>query len=439
MATMMRPSKTGTRATNTTTQASVMENVEIITPTGTIRTTFTVDSAPSSANSGTTAASDALQSPLTPFTPGDLEISGRVTDSTGEQPPAYQPATVNQHGQEILTSAVYNPNAPVTNNVIHFAGQAYTDTQVETMRARLQMAVESGELPQYDAMTLAVEHVLGDYFRLHKMRKIRAHMAAATAATDDNSTTTASELQAEQINFAAHLADREDALRSDLANAATTTRVKNLVSNTAQDGHLYALVQQALRDAIRNQAADGRHGVSLTNMAGVLEEIFAVIEASFLDAAGPLRLNNRTLQQTNVAIDQHVNAIGQHVNAVSNHVGAMGNQLGAMSENLHSVGNHVGVLGSQINVLQTVINLVPAMVQQVVERVINEMIRDTLTQASANVLGPLLATQIEQPLAAASSEPSSPSKLKRGCLLFKNNKKDGKDGKVLDIVVLLGH
>ncbi|KXJ96994.1 hypothetical protein Micbo1qcDRAFT_170744 [Microdochium bolleyi] len=434
MSTMTRPSKTGTRATAAS-QASVSD-VEIATPTGTIRTTFTMDSAPNSASSGATVGSDGLQSPVTPFTPADLDVSGRVTTTAGEQPPAYQPAAVNHRGEEILTSAVYDPAAQhERSKLFHFKGNSYTAQQVDALRERLDQAVQDGELPQYDTLMLSAQDVLGDYFRLLQMRKIRASMVAESNTSTDSSTSTcASLLQAELINFAAHLANREDTFISNLAEAATTTRVNNLLANTAQDGHIYALVQQALRDAIRNQAADGRHGVTSTNMEQVLEEIFGVIEASFLDAAGPLRLNNRALQQTNVAIDQHVNAIGQHVNAISGHVGSLGGQIGAMGENLHSVGNHVNVLGTQINVLQTVINLLPGMIQQVVQRVLGEMVSDSLAQglaqATQHVLGPLIVAQIEQAQASATPAPSSPSKLKRGCFLFKkSNKKDGKGEK----------
>ncbi|KAK9781126.1 hypothetical protein SCAR479_04947 [Seiridium cardinale] len=285
------------------------------------------------------------------------------------------------------------------------------------MAQELETARNEGRFPDTTTSYMNAQAVLDDYMHLQDLegleRGSRQH----------------NELYIENVR---RIQERDSVVVHDNHDAHYQQVVDNMMRNQAVGDDLHALIRHAARAASANavervlarhnqQAPQGNmvreivqglsqdvnfrgvlagHGL---DMEAILEDVFAVIEARLLDAAGPLRLNVNNLRNMvdnnlngqvnnlrNIAADQQAT----HA-AAENQINNLTTQVGAMNNNLTAVGNHtnalgalmqalnntaianntqMGQLGNEVNGLQQITNMLPGLVQQVVQQVIQQIL-----------------------------------------------------------------
>ncbi|RYP09692.1 hypothetical protein DL764_001118 [Monosporascus ibericus] len=286
-------------------------------------------------------------------------------------------------------------------------GYPVNASTITDMARELAKARANGEFPRTNTPGYIVQATIDDYGRLMELREARGGAPRSEWPNMRNATNLL-------INIIRDIRNRDE-LRGDQVEATTVEdRVANMMQGVHGEANLYRLVQHAVHHAIQNQAvqqdqavggvnmsailgdihsrlesqaAEGRHGVTESNMENVLEEVFGMIEHALIDASGPLRLNVNRMDNISDANQAQVNAISQHVNAIGGYVNAMGSQLNSMNGNVSSVAGNVQTLSSQLSVLQTIINMLPKMVTQAVQ--------DILPQAAQEPIVPIIVASLQ--------------------------------------------
>ncbi|RYP90245.1 hypothetical protein DL770_003614 [Monosporascus sp. CRB-9-2] len=345
------------------------------------------------------------------------------------------------------------PECPI---VVVVDGCPFTSGQIEDMARELVRARANGEFPHTTTRNYDVQATVDDFHRLEQLRQARGGAPRSEWPQMRNATNLL-------INITRDIRNRDE-LRGDRAETAIVQdRVANMMQGVHGEANLYRLVQHAVHHSIQNQAvqqdlaaggrdmaavlseirdslethaAEGRHGVTESNMEDVLEQVFGMIEHALIDAAGPIRLNVNRLdnltstqqsqvnhmdditstQQSIVTAQQsQLDAVGQHVNAIGGYVNAMGSQLNSMNGNVSSVAGNVQAMTTQVTVLQTICNMLPQMIARSVQ--------DILPQAVQDAIVPLIVASLQERMGTMKG--GSPGKGSD----FEFNEKDSKSEK----------
>ncbi|KAK9426766.1 hypothetical protein SUNI508_00293 [Seiridium unicorne] len=293
-------------------------------------------------------------------------------------------------------------------------GTAINPQRLMPLAHELDTARNEGRFPETTTSYMNAQAVLNDYERLQDLEDLERGSRQHT------------ELYIENVR---RIQERDSVVVHENHEAHYQQVVDNMMRNQAVGDDLHALIRHAARVASANavERVLARHqeqGLQVPNMEAVLEDIFAVIEARLLDAAGPLRLNVNALRNMvdhNLAgqvnrMDQGVDnlnrvdqGLGNHLNRINhvdqglaNNLENLTTQLGAMNNNVSAVGNHTNALGAlmhalnntamatntqmgqfrgQVEVLQNILNLLPGLIQQAVQQILPGAIQAALTQA----------------------------------------------------------
>lgn len=348
-----------------------------------------------------------------------IDVQTPVTDRTMTLGSATSPTQGN--GTGYMTP----PESPVS-TIIN--GHVVNASVVEGMARELAQARANGEFPPTTTPGYDMQATFDDHARLLRLREARGD----APRSEWNRMRQATVLL---VEFTRAIRQR-DGLRGERTETTNVrTRVQNMIEGLHGEANLYSLVQHAVHHAIQNQAVQqdlvtgginmsailqdvharvadlasrSDHGVTESNMEGVLEDIFGIIEHSLLDATGPLRMNvgnlsnitsaqqSLTTAQESLATAQegHVNAIGQHVNAISGQVGAMGGNITSMGNLLNSTNGNITAMTSQLGLLQTIVNMLPDMVAQAV----SETLQDILPRAAQDAMVPIIVASLQASL-----------------------------------------
>ncbi|KAM0813270.1 hypothetical protein AB5N19_13263 [Seiridium cardinale] len=310
-------------------------------------------------------------------------------------------------------------------------GTAVNPQRLLPIAEELDVARSEGRFPATNASYVNAQAVLDDYEHLQALERF------------ERGSRQHNELYIENVR---RIQERDSVVVHDNHDAHVQHIVDNMVRNQAVGEDLHALIRHAARAASANavervlarhnqQAPQGNmvreivqglsqdvnfrgvlagHGL---DMEAVLEDVFAVIEARLLDAAGPLRLNVNNLRNmvdNNLAgqvnrmdqgLDNHLNRMDGQINRVdqglANNLENLTTQLGAMNNNVSAVGNHtnalgalmhalnntamatntqMGQLGNEVNGLQQITNMLPALIQQVVQQAVEQVVQQVIQQ-----------------------------------------------------------
>ncbi|ORY64473.1 uncharacterized protein BCR38DRAFT_474929 [Pseudomassariella vexata] len=399
-----------------------------------------------------TAVSGADSVETAAMTPTDKTISSAakdtaarcVTNGTGAGINADRPSTpamnINAAAANVNRGTTErSPRTPIT---IMVRNVPYDGDQIAVMGKTLAEARRDGDFPDTRSPVFDPEIIVHDYQLLQHLRELRGDPTVWPRPQEYN---------AAFVEVTRIIQQRDANIREEVRDANVHDRVNSFVHDENDRAEQYNLMRQAvaqalqqqrapnglqgvdgiallneLRGAVANMAARGTHGVNAFNMEAVEEEVFGIIEAAMLDAAGPLRLNvNNMTGQVNAmtgqvnTLSQNVGAMNNHVSAMNNHVSAMNNHVSAMNNHVGSVGNYVAALGTFLNTINNNVNLtqnhmgqltkqvntlenvtenvtsvIPALVQQAIQQHLNAAIQDAL--------GPALIAAL--PIAAGSSK-----------------------------------
>ncbi|KAI5918968.1 hypothetical protein F4810DRAFT_724979 [Camillea tinctor] len=314
-----------------------------------------------------------------------------------------------------------------TNVVV--SGRPITATELANMGEILVQARAAGEFPTTTAAGYDATATIQDFARLMHLRHLRVGLTQAEWTTDQ----AASEYL---VTVTSEIRERDETRAEEAATASVQARVAGMMNGVQAESTIYQLMRHAVHSVLQSsdiQQAGANSGIDMTavvqdvdrrlneltaahegvsavitqmrntvqphisavagvDMEAVMEEVFATIERSLLDATGPLRLNiNRMNGQydrmdgqidnvTSIA-DVQLNAIGQHVNAIDGHVHALGNNIGSMGSLVNSTNTNVQALGTNLQVLQTIVNMLPQMVIQAIQEMLPSILHEAVQQS----------------------------------------------------------
>ncbi|KAK6078085.1 hypothetical protein SCUP234_06459 [Seiridium cupressi] len=329
-------------------------------------------------------------------------------------------------------------------------GTAINPQRLMPLAHELDTARNEGRFPETTTSYMNAQAVLDDYERLQDLEDLERGSRQHTELFIENVRRIQErDSVAVHENHEAHYQQvvdnmmRNQAVGDDLhalirhaARAASANAVERVLARhnqQAPQGNMVREIVQGLSQDVNFRGVLAGHGL---DMEAVLEDVFAVIEARLLDAAGPLRLNVNNLRNmvdnnlngqvnnlrnmvdnnlngqvnnlrnvvdnvdNNLAgqvnrMDQGVDnlnrvdqglannlenlttqlgAMNNNVNAVSNHTNALGALMHALNNTAMATNTQMGQLGNEVNGLQQITNMLPGLVQQVVQQVIQQIL-----------------------------------------------------------------
>ncbi|KAI0602191.1 hypothetical protein F4775DRAFT_602169 [Biscogniauxia sp. FL1348] len=337
----------------------------------------------------------------------------------GLQTPPVTPTEATQ-----TSGVVAGQESPV---VVVVNGTPYTSTDIANMGRILSRARAENEFPTTITPTYNIQAMIEDYTRLIQLRHLRVGLSRSQWMTDR----AASEYL---VAVTRDIRERDETLAEEAATANVEARVGGMMNGVQAESTMYQLIRHAvhsvlqtrgtqqtgthsdvdmtailqnvdhrlnelasaqetgvsalmdqMRNAIQGRITRENPEITSVDMELVMEEVFATIERSLLDATGPLRLNINRMNGQIDSLDNitqgQVTAIGQHVNAIDNHVHAMGNNLGSMGTLLNATNGNVTAMTTQVSLLQTIVNMLPQMVIQAIQEVLPEILNQAVGDA----------------------------------------------------------
>ncbi|KAK6068996.1 hypothetical protein SCUP515_09201 [Seiridium cupressi] len=298
-------------------------------------------SRPSTAASGQRAANELAAAPV------HAARIAASADANGQLAHREIPANASANEQAAVDGAERHRPAPIQavsprvralaalGSPLHLNNGTQVNPQrLAPIAQELDTARNEGRFPETTTSYMNAQAVLDDYERLQDLEDLERGSRQHT------------ELFIENVR---RIQERDSVVVHENHEAHYQQVVDNMMRNQAVGDDLHALIRHAARVASANavERVLARHqeqGLQAPNMEAVLEDIFAVIEARLLDAAGPLRLNVNNLRNM---VDNNLN--GQ-VNNLRNVVDNVDNNLAGQVNNLRNVVDNVdNNLAGQVN------------------------------------------------------------------------------------------
>ncbi|KAF3025735.1 hypothetical protein E8E14_014360 [Neopestalotiopsis sp. 37M] len=416
-------------------------------------------------------------------TPAALGASITIGTASDQDTPVTQYAMVPNEVQDVQVSPtrVRSPRVlplAAINNGIRLSDGAVVDVQkLIPMADELEAAREDRRFPNTTASYTNAQAVLDDYEHLIALQQHTPgsqqyntlFVENARRIQDRDSQVVHDNHDAHVRNTVQNLLRNQDvgedlnSLVRHAARTASANAVERALANNQQLAHadLVRDVSQAVIHTLADQGLVGGHSVEAVD--DILEDMFGTVEATVLDATGPLRMNVRNLRDTNNDIrdanQEHRAAndnLGNHLDNLSTQVGAINTHVGAVSAHVNVLGSlaqvinstatrtnaQVGQVSSDLHALQQITAMLPSLIQEIVQQILPGAVQAALTQVLAgsllNANGKLPFMVAAQTVASSQTEltteknnKDSKKSKKRGFFarLFKRGgKKDGENG-----------
>lgn len=410
-------------------------------------------------------------------TPSTASTEQSMASPTGTAATTISDASAGVEGPATRTLESLAPT-----DVIRFAnGETITMGDLTAMRAELHDARAAGDFPMTTVPENVNEATVQDYGMLRRLRELRGDVNSAASDAYNRY----------YVDCTRVIQQRDHDYEVEARNVTIHRRVRELIENQNVGADLHGIVQHAaargvhqvlansqaqtlngdvireiVQQVTRSLTAEGFNVGQTLDMENVMEDVVTVVEATALDAAGPLRLNVNRLGNINSASENQlrdlttqvdelrnltteVDAMNNHVSAVGNHVNALGQLMQVFNAVSTSTSTQLGEIGGQVQDIQSLVNMIPTLIQQAVQEHLVQTLQDSLApilplivaaiQAGGangkglNIKG--LATATDTGMGEEKGSPKNQKKAKKGkkggffSRLFKRGgKKDDSEG-----------